>query len=612
MKGSRRVKDEVTGIRAVFGEMDHGMPEQGGRWSPALSSNPQIGRYHSYWLNDPEHPLRPDDFTGIMMTLIEAHGSDPDAKDLARVLRLAGTWNLKPGRKPHLVKVIHESGYRYTGVQLLSAYPPPVRTPTAYAVTCYRPKFNGTKATGARTLHRAAEVHLGGPSMGTWIRIGQALHHESGAGSAGLRDVGRVERYVDEKWHPGVCEQKWRTFNGHGITGGTIFNIAKEKGYHKVTNNGRAAFGAMPASPKVAGGDTEDEVDIRAWPKLPKAALHGLAGEFATLATEHSEADPVAVMMTSLTAIGALMGRARFIRIGDIEHHVTAHDIGRRRHIESAQGHFVGAGQAPDRAHRGDHPGEVRQSVSRWASACRSPTGPSRPARVSSTRSGTASRRTTRAVEDKRLLVIEGELGAALRAMQRQGNTLSMTLRTAWDGHQLAPLIKTDRTVASDPHICIVAHITRHELESLLASSDVWGGLANRFLWVCVRRRAIIPFPKSLTKEELDEVAAKLAKVIMHAHDSPLEMRLTNSAQAHWAEVYPELSQDEAGLFGAATARAEAQTIRIGAHLRPDRRRRLDRGSPPGGWAGHVAVRQGQRRLPVRRWRGRSRWPRRS
>ena len=156
-------------------------------------------------------------------------------------------------------------------------------------------------------------------------------------------------------------------------------------------------------------------------------------------------------------------------------------------------------------------------------------------------------------VPDKRLLVIEGEFGAALRAMQRQGNTLSMTLRTAWDGHQLAPLIKTDRTVASDPHICIVAHITRHELEALLASSDVWGGLANRFLWVCVRRRATIPFPKSMTREELDEVAGKLAEVIKHVHNNPLEMRLTNSAQALWAEVYPELSQDEAGLFGAAT-----------------------------------------------------------
>ena len=66
-----------------------------------------------------------------------------------------------------------------------------------------------------------------------------------------------------------------------------------------------------------------------------------------------------------------------------------------------------------------------------------------------------------------------------------------------------------------------------------------------------------------MTKEELDEVAGELARVIRHVHDKPQEMRLTNSAQALWAEVYPESSQDEVGLFGAATARAEAQAIRL-------------------------------------------------
>jgi hypothetical protein len=318
----------------------------------------------------------------------------------------------------------------------------------------------------------------------------------------------------------------------------------------------------LPASPKQGTDDAEDEIDIRVWPKLSKAALHGLAGEFATLATRHSEADAVAVMMTSLTAIGALMGRARFIRIGDTDHHA--------RLMTAAVG-------ATSRARKGTSWGPVRRLIARTEEIIQEEStlpfplgkkmqithGPLSTGEglINAIRDGL--KEDDKGIEDKRLLVVEGELGAALRAMQRQGNTLSMTLRTAWDGHQLAPLIKTDRTVASDPHICIVAHITRHELAALLASSDVWGGLANRFLWACVRRRATIPFPKSMTKEELDGVAGKLAEVIKRVHNSPQEMRLTNSAQAHWADVYPELSQDEAGLFGAATARAEAQTIRL-------------------------------------------------
>ena len=149
MEGSHRTKEKVAGIRAVFGEMDNGMPE---RWpiEPSLvieTSADPIERHHVYWSSDPEHPLRPDDFTGIMMTLIEAHGSDSDAKDLARVLRFAGTWNLKPGRKPHLVNIVHEGGYRYSRIQLLSAYPPPVRTPTS-AATVPRPKLKGVRAPG--------------------------------------------------------------------------------------------------------------------------------------------------------------------------------------------------------------------------------------------------------------------------------------------------------------------------------------------------------------------------------------------------------------------------------------------------------------------------------
>lgn len=49
--------------------------------------------------------------------------------------------------------------------------------------------------------------------------------------------------------------------------------------------------------------------------------MKGLAGELARVATEHSEADPVAVMLTGLTGMGAFFGRARFLRVGDTIHH---------------------------------------------------------------------------------------------------------------------------------------------------------------------------------------------------------------------------------------------------------------------------------------------------
>jgi hypothetical protein len=268
-------------------------------------------------------------------------------------------------------------------------------------------------------------------------------------------------------------------------------------------------------------------------------------------------------MLTAMTGIGALMGRARYIRIGDTDHHAR---------LMCA---LVGG---TSRARKGTSWGPVRRLLRRAESIVQETSTLPHPLglRMQITRGPLSSAEGLIAAirdrqgeddeggtDDKRLLVVEGELGSALRAMQRPGNTLSMMLRTAWDGDDLSPLIKIGRQCASDPHICIVAHITRQELKDLMAASDVWGGLANRLLWTCVRRRAIVPLPQGVAEEELDRIARELARVVTHAHEQPAEMRLSNAAQDHWATVYPELTQDHPGLLGAATARAEAQTIRL-------------------------------------------------
>ena len=71
-------------------------------------------------------------------------------------------------------------------------------------------------------------------------------------------------------------------------------------------------------------------------------------------------------------------------------------------------------------------------------------------------------------VADKRLLIVEGELAAPLRAMQRNGNTLSTVLRATWDGRTLEPLTKANVIKVSNPHVGIVGHITIAEMKELL------------------------------------------------------------------------------------------------------------------------------------------------
>ncbi len=44
--------------------------------------------------------------------------------------------------------------------------------------------------------------------------------------------------------------------------------------------------------------------------------------------------------------------------------------------------------------------------------------------------------------EDKRLMVVEGEFAGPLRAMTREGNTLSVLIRQAWDGGKLSTLTR--------------------------------------------------------------------------------------------------------------------------------------------------------------------------
>ena len=58
-----------------------------------------------------------------MERMIESYGSDPNAKDLSRVLRVPGFLNRKHG-DPHQVRVLSSPGWRYSRAEILAAFPP--------------------------------------------------------------------------------------------------------------------------------------------------------------------------------------------------------------------------------------------------------------------------------------------------------------------------------------------------------------------------------------------------------------------------------------------------------------------------------------------------------
>jgi hypothetical protein len=167
-------------------------------------------------------------------------------------------------------------------------------------------------------------------------------------------------------------------------------------------------------------------------------------------------------------------------------------------------------------------------------------------------------------VADKRLMIVEGEFAGPLRTMTRDGNTLSVLVRQAWDGVKLATLTKNSPLTSSHPHISIIGHSTNIELRKQLSETDAHNGFANRFMWLLVRRSKELPFGGDWHSIDVASLTRHLAAAIEYGRASR-EIRWGESARRPWTAVYGELSEGKPGLFGAVTSRAEAQTVRLAA-----------------------------------------------
>ena len=80
---------------------------------------------------------------------------------------------------------------------------------------------------------------------------------------------------------------------------------------------------------------------------------------------------------------------------------------------------------------------------------------------------------------------------------------------------------------------------------------------------IAVQRSKKLPFGGALRDEDLVEVRSQLAGAILFAGKQQALLTFNDDARAKWIAVYDELSDGHAGLWGAATARAEAHTVRL-------------------------------------------------
>jgi hypothetical protein len=222
-------------------------------------------------------------------------------------------------------------------------------------------------------------------------------------------------------------------------------------------NSFEAVWEANGRSARAERNGTAGELRGQRWPVLGEDAYQGLPGHIVTEIEPHTEADPVALLISLLSAFGNACGRGALFRVGADQHHlkINAALVG-----ETSKGrkgmswgfirdlmHAVDRYWAEERIENGLSSGEgliyqvrdKRMGVSKAGDSVVEDPG----------------------ANDKRLFVLEGEFAGALKVATREGNTLSAIIRTAWDAGKLSTLTKNSPMKATDSHVSIVGHVTK-------------------------------------------------------------------------------------------------------------------------------------------------------
>jgi hypothetical protein len=208
----------------------------------------------------------------------------------------------------------------------------------------------------------------------------------------------------------------------------------------------------------------------KVWPApLNRDAYYGLTGDFIRAVEPNSEADPNALVVIWLTALGCWFGRAPHHNAGDTRHGTNLFSV------------IVGAtssgrkGTATDSVRKVLKHTDPKFNKERVHNTGLS-TGEGMIYKIRDAREETEARQHGNSVsaqtkvvdfgvDDKRLLAIETEFASVLQKGKKEGNTLTATMRTLWDAHPVHQGAKTNKDSVQNPHISMIGNITEHELK---------------------------------------------------------------------------------------------------------------------------------------------------
>ena len=213
--------------------------------TPHIVVESSTDKFHRYILTD---SINLDEFRAVEEALIRDYGSDPNAKDISRMLRLPGFYHQKVNSekgqtgvpfKVKLVSVSDDAPLPWDEVKRLF----PARLNNTGDSN--KPTPSNVLPFNKVNLHEIWDaLQVLDPDMGRddWLHIGMALHSVADPEcfkiwdkwSQGHRKAENAKKMKKaKKYNAGDCDRAWRSFNvtDGGITIASLFKMARDAGW---------------------------------------------------------------------------------------------------------------------------------------------------------------------------------------------------------------------------------------------------------------------------------------------------------------------------------------------------------------------------------------------
>lgn len=179
----------------------------------------------------------------VMQSMVERYGSDPQATDICRALRLPGFMHRKG--TPHPVILCERTGHRYTRQQILEAFLPE-RSLNAFASGAVElpappivPEWEPGRCYDARDWHVERIVDalrcIPADDRHDWLTVGMALHYGSNGSAEGFDLWDQwSQTTMAGNYKQADQERAWRGFSpdrADPVTLATLFALAREYGW---------------------------------------------------------------------------------------------------------------------------------------------------------------------------------------------------------------------------------------------------------------------------------------------------------------------------------------------------------------------------------------------